>query len=358
MAAPHVSGAAALVWSRSDVTSNRQVVDILLRSADPKGVASVRLDAWTLHGGLNLHDALSLGSTNLPPVASAGADQTLTDDDGNGAEFVTLDGGASLDPDGTIVKHEWREGTSVIGFGATLGVWVFAGIHTFALEVTDNYGDIGTDSVVVTVNALNHAPVAANTSTSTVVGTPVTLTLFAADLETCELAFTVVQGPASGALGALDNQACTAGTPSSDTAQMTFTPGNTAGTYSFAYKANDGSADSNVATVTITVNAAVPPPSAGVSVTGITPNVVSQNAGRTTFAIIGTGFAEGASVTFANGSGPAPLVLKVRRDSSTQLTVHAKVRSGGPRKKRFWDVRVTNPDGSTGVGVRLLTITP
>src|SRR6185295_15921332 len=52
MAAPHVSGAAALVWSRSDVTSNRQVVDILLRSADPKGVASVRLDTWTLHGGL------------------------------------------------------------------------------------------------------------------------------------------------------------------------------------------------------------------------------------------------------------------------------------------------------------------
>ena len=92
--------------------------------------------------------------------------------------------------------------------------------------------------------------------------------------------------------------------------------------------------------------------------TGINPNVVSQNAGRTTLSIIGTGFAEGASLTFENGSGLAPRVLNVRRDSSTQVTVDAKIRSGGPRKNRFWDVRVTNPDGATGVGVRLLTITP
>src|SRR5207253_23593 len=59
MASPHVAGAAALVWSRGDVTTNRQVVDLLLRSADPIGVASVRLDTWTIHGGLNLYNALS-----------------------------------------------------------------------------------------------------------------------------------------------------------------------------------------------------------------------------------------------------------------------------------------------------------
>jgi thermitase len=358
MAAPHVSGAAALVWSRSDVTSNRQVVDILLGSADPQGVASERLDAWTVHGGLNLHDALSYGLTNLQPVANAGADQTLTDNDGNGAEFVTLDGSASLDPDGSIVSYAWREGGNVIGFGATYAVWLSVGTHTLTLDVTDNSGDVGTDSVVVTVNALNHAPVTANTSASTVVGTPITLTLFAADLETCELAFSVVQGPTSGALGAIDNQACAAGMPNSDTAQVTYTPGTIAGTYSFGYTANDGAAGSNVATVTITVNPAVPPPSAPLSVTGINPNVVRQNAGRTTFTITGTGFADGASVAFVNGSGPAPGVLNVTRDSSTQLTVNVEIRSGGPRKNRFWDVQVGNPGGATSVGLRLLTITP
>ena len=33
---------------------------------------AVRLDSWTIHGGLNLHDAMSFGVTNLPPVANAG----------------------------------------------------------------------------------------------------------------------------------------------------------------------------------------------------------------------------------------------------------------------------------------------
>ena len=68
MATPHVSGAAALVWSRSDVSSNSQVVQILQGSADPRGVASTRLDTWTRHGGLNIHDALSYGAVAPPPA--------------------------------------------------------------------------------------------------------------------------------------------------------------------------------------------------------------------------------------------------------------------------------------------------
>jgi thermitase len=68
MATPHVSGAAALIWSRTDVTTNSQVAEILLRSADPQGVDAVRLDSWTEHGGLNIHDALSyqLGQLSAP----------------------------------------------------------------------------------------------------------------------------------------------------------------------------------------------------------------------------------------------------------------------------------------------------
>lgn len=358
MATPHVSGAAALVWSRSDVTTNSQVVDILLNSADPQGVDAVRLDSWTIHGGLNIHNALSYGSINLAPVANAGVDQTVTDVNGDGVEQVFLDGSASSDSDGTIVSYEWREGGALVGTGATPAVSFSVGTHTLTLQVTDDDGATATDSVVVTVNPLNVAPIAADTSASTVVGTPVTVTLSATDVGTCELAFSVVQEPTGGARGALENQTCVAGTPNSDTARVTYTPGDSAGTYSFTYKANDGSADSNVATVTITVNAVVPPPSPGVTVTGINPNVVSQNAGIRSFVITGTGIADGASVTFANGSGPAPRVLNVTRDSATQLTVNVQIRSGGPPRDRRWDVRVTNPDGSTGVGVGLLTITP
>jgi subtilase family serine protease len=73
MATPHVAGAAALVWSRNDVNHNRQVVDVLLNSANPQGVNGVRLDSWTIRGGLNLHDALSYPvSTGAGPSAPDG----------------------------------------------------------------------------------------------------------------------------------------------------------------------------------------------------------------------------------------------------------------------------------------------
>jgi subtilisin family serine protease/subtilase family serine protease len=170
MATPHVSGAAALVWSRSDVTSNSQVVDILLSSADGKGVANVRLDSWTIHGGLNLHDAVSYGLTNLPPVADAGADQTVTDSDRDGTEMVSLDGSASSDRDGSVVSYAWREGSTSIAAGETPAVWLSVGTHTLTLEVTDDDGDSATDSMVVRVNPPNQVSVTASTPRATEAG--------------------------------------------------------------------------------------------------------------------------------------------------------------------------------------------
>ena len=133
------------------MTSNAQVVDLLLRTADPSGVSNVRLDSWTIHGGLNLHDAMSDGLATGRPVANAGTDQTVKDIDGDGAEQVTLDGSASHDPDGTIAGHEWREGATILGSGAQLAVTLAVGTHTLTLEVTDNDGLFATDTVVVTV---------------------------------------------------------------------------------------------------------------------------------------------------------------------------------------------------------------
>ena len=72
MATPLVAGAAALVWSRNDVTRNSQVMDILLNSADPQGVDAVRLDSWTSRGGLNLHNALGyVVNAGTGPIAPA-----------------------------------------------------------------------------------------------------------------------------------------------------------------------------------------------------------------------------------------------------------------------------------------------
>lgn len=151
MAAPHVSGAAALVWSRGDVTSNAEVVNILLQSADGRGVAHTRLDSWTINGGLNIHDAMSLVPSNQPPVANAGPDQTVSDSNGDGSENVTLDGSASSDADGTIVSYVWSEGGAPIGSGATLTHLFAIGSHVVTLTVTDNGVATATDSVTITV---------------------------------------------------------------------------------------------------------------------------------------------------------------------------------------------------------------
>ncbi|HJR58374.1 MAG TPA: S8 family serine peptidase [Vicinamibacterales bacterium] len=154
MATPHVAGAAALVWSRSDVTSNSQVVDILLNSADPQGAATTPLDSWTVHGGLNIHNALSHGVVlNQPPVANAGVDQTLTDNDGNGFETVTLEGNASSDADGILLSYQWSEGSTGIAGGATPAVPLGVGDHTLTLTVTDDDGATASDTVLITILA-------------------------------------------------------------------------------------------------------------------------------------------------------------------------------------------------------------
>jgi subtilisin family serine protease/subtilase family serine protease len=170
MATPHVAGAAALVWSRNDVTSNSQVVDILLNSAEGRGVAPVRLDSWTLHGGLNLHDAVIYGLANLPPSADAGTDQTVPDINRDGAELVTLDGSGSSDRDGSIVAYEWREGATSISTAATLDVMLTIGVHTLTLEVTDDVGDRDEDTVIVTVAPANQVTVTASTPQATEAG--------------------------------------------------------------------------------------------------------------------------------------------------------------------------------------------
>src|SRR5262249_53945077 len=115
----------------------------------------------------------------------------------------------------------------------------------------------GTDNVVVTVKRQNTPPSVGDVNVSAVVSTPVTVTINASDADTCELTFSVIQPPASGSLGTLQNLTCAAGTPNGDSARIVYTPSATPGTYSFTYKANDGGVDSNPGTVTITVT---PPP--------------------------------------------------------------------------------------------------
>jgi len=174
-------------------------------------------------------------------------------------QFVVV-GGPAKGTLGAITNNGCTSGTpntdtAVLTFtpGANLN-----GSDSFTYRVSD--GSLTSEATVsITINAVNDAPIAANRSVTTVVGTGVTVLMGATDVDSCELAFSVVQLPSSGTLGAIANDACASANPNSDTARVTYTPDAT-GIYTFTYNASDGVTTSNTATVTVTVDAAPPPP--------------------------------------------------------------------------------------------------
>ena len=126
---------------------------------------------------------------------------------------------------------------------------------------TTNLGGNRLDAFLVKVpadllSAGNDTPIAATKSATTAAGTAVAVTLSATDVETCELAFSMASAPAHGTLSASSDVPCAAGSPNTDTAQVTYTPNpGFSGTDTFTYRASDGTATSAAATVTITVAA-------------------------------------------------------------------------------------------------------
>jgi VCBS repeat-containing protein len=131
----------------------------------------------------------------------------------------------------------------------------FSGIARFNYTVSDGRG--GTDTATISIQVgSNQAPVAnpdpysVNEDTTLTVPTRGVLTNDT-DANNNPLTATLVTGPSNGML-ALNSDG-----------GFTYTPnGNFNGSDSFTYKANDGTADSNVATVSIAVRAVNDPPTA------------------------------------------------------------------------------------------------
>ena len=118
-------------------------------------------------------------STNQPPIANAGFDQTIT----LPVNSVSLDGTRSFDPDGTIVAYNWNRtsgpGAITITNANTPTPAIYglqAGLYIFELTVTDNAGATGKDQVAITVNAdttnASPSPVIANAGNDTTITMP------------------------------------------------------------------------------------------------------------------------------------------------------------------------------------------
>ncbi len=96
----------------------------------------------------------TLISSNLPPVANAGADQTIT----LPTNSASLSGSLSSDPENGPLTYLWTKISGGSGSMTTpnnVGTGVTGlsqGSYTFQLKVTDNGGLFATDTVTITVN--------------------------------------------------------------------------------------------------------------------------------------------------------------------------------------------------------------
>jgi N-acetylneuraminic acid mutarotase len=119
----------------------------------------------------------------------------------------------------------------------------FFGNDAFVFEASDGVSS-GVATVSLTVTPVGDAPVASAVSATTVSAAAVPVKLLATDVDGDALAYQVKAGPAHGTL-------------SGTAPNLTYTSqAGYVGTDSFTYTASDGTFESNVATVTLTINAA------------------------------------------------------------------------------------------------------
>ena len=117
----------------------------------------------------------------------------------------------------------------------------FTGSDSFTFQANDGTTDSNIATVSITVTGINNAPSANDQPVTTAEDTTVAITLTATDVDGGTLTYSVVTPPANGSLnGTAPN--------------LSYTPNTDFhGSDSFTFQANDGTANSNIATVSITV---------------------------------------------------------------------------------------------------------
>src|SRR5262249_51379510 len=120
----------------------------------------------------------------------------------------------------------------------------FVGTDSFMFKSNDGQADSNIEVVEITVHKVNQAPVASDSSLTLKENTTGTGKLAATDPDKDTLVFVKVANPSHGTV-AIKADGSYSYTPAQDYV----------GSDSFTFKASDGQADSNTATVTLTVQA-------------------------------------------------------------------------------------------------------
>jgi trimeric autotransporter adhesin len=242
---------------------------------DAPGVYQVML---TVSNGVASSSAVMTVSTiNSPPVANAGANQTV-----KVGTTVVLNGSGSSDIDGNPLSYAWTLQAVPSGSAAALSgaktvspTFVVDKPGVYQIQLIVNDGTVDSNAAMVTVTTENSAPVAnpgANQSVN--VNALVQLDGSAStdvDGDALTYSWSLISRPA-GSSAAL----------SSATAVKPAFTADVAGTYTAQLVVSDGKLNSNPATVTITTNAVQPPTAnAGANQTVTHPTAVNLSGSGT-----------------------------------------------------------------------------
>ena len=207
-------------------------------SASVQGNFAIELKV-TDASGSSAVDTISINVSviisNIPPVANAGADKTIT----LPTNTSNLDASASYDSDGNIAVYKWRKinngnAVTITDSSAiqTAVSFTTAGQYNFELSVTDNSGAIAKDTVGITVNSIPNNPPVANAGPDQSIQLPANRILLngknSYDPEASALAYKwlLINGPAGSQI-LTDNM---------DTSSVTFI---SAGAYTFRLTVTD-----------------------------------------------------------------------------------------------------------------------
>jgi regulation of enolase protein 1 (concanavalin A-like superfamily) len=187
--------------------------------------------------------SISISETNDAPVAAAKSVATQEDK----AVSIAL---SASDPDGDSLNYSIVSGPvhgTLSGNAPNLSYLPasnFNGSDSFTFRANDGVKNSNLATVAITIGAVNDAPVAASASAEVIVDESVSIELTAIDKDGDSLTYTVVSSPSHGTL-------------SGNAPNLSYTPvDDLSGQDSFTFKVSDGTVESNVATVSITVSAA------------------------------------------------------------------------------------------------------
>lgn len=395
MACPHVAGVAALVWASSELgLGSAEAVRARLReTAEPLAsltagqVGYGLVDAEKAAVPLAMAD-LAISGIQVPGsiVQGDSVDVVVTVENvGNrpcaAGVVVTLtcDSDASATQVGSVIGTMTT--TQPLNPGASTALtctWdtadIPSGSHTLTaghdLSDDEPANDTQSISVVVRASIVDVAIVGVEAPSSVTVGDSMQIVVTVENVGDCDVAGDIAISLTSDHATASSSdddmtigaEVIGGGLVAGESATLTFTwdtQGVDTGVHTVTarHDVTDEYSDNDSDWISVTISAAAESSGGSVVISSIMPRSMWSGMPGSIM-IRGSGFLDGAKVTFEGGEGPIPVASSVRSVGSGSVMGRVTVKGSTLPVPAVWDVRVTNPDGSSGVFHEAFTVQP